>query len=224
MKRTRFTLIELLVVIAIIAILAAMLLPALQQARGRAHSSSCQSKLKTLTAWVAIYCGDNNDNSPGNHMAREFIHKYPSPGYVWEDLRKYGNYKSEYQLDQATDWLCPSDKEYGNLYKVGNFYSVGYGWILTQWVRRDGGNKRTALMFKAGSLKQPSRVGLMGDVKGFIAGGPLYGTHSLGYNINYLDGHVAYDKANATPLNFRWDTSTIPDLFSTQVMSPPRYL
>lgn len=222
--KKQFTLIELLVVIAIIAILAAMLLPALQQARERAYSSSCQARLKTLASWVAFYCGDNKDNSPGNHMAHEYIHKYPAAGYVWEDLRKYGNYNSQYHLDQATDWLCPADREYGNRYKVGNFYSVSYGWILCQWVWRDGGNKRTALIFKAGSLNQPSRVGLMGDVKGLVAGGPLYGTHSRGYNINYLDGHVGFHKANAKQLHLRYDTATVPDLFSSQVLSPARYL
>lgn len=225
MKRTRFTLIELLVVIAIIAILAAILLPALQQARERAYSSSCQSKLKTLAAWVAIYCGDNNDNSPGTRMTSEYIHKYPVQGFVWEDLRKYGNYKSQYLLDEAKDWLCPSDKEYGNRYKIGSFYSVGYGWIMCQWVWRNGGSKRTALIFKAGSLKQPSRVGLMGDVKTFFTGGGLLNvTHSGGYNINYLDGHVAHHKASSKALHQRFDSGTVPDLFSDQVKNPARYL
>ncbi len=64
-KQNSFTLIELLVVIAIIAILAAMLLPALNKARGKAQEIKCTSNLKQLGVYGQFYTGDYSGYLPG---------------------------------------------------------------------------------------------------------------------------------------------------------------
>jgi prepilin-type N-terminal cleavage/methylation domain-containing protein len=217
--RQAFTLIELLVVIAIIAILAAMLLPALASAKQRAWTIACNSNLHQISLGMTMFADDNGGRYPQSGGSIAWNLAYPDePTNSWmQQIFSYTQNTNVYR--------CPANKLLPETAqsRFNYFNGVRAAFVTSdpdpaKWHFAAVDTKRillpTALVLSGDTLDFDKDDSDKDDYSQNCVGGPANGlpweewqAHSLGQNILFSDGHAKWYRGyNTNEMTFRYDS------------------
>ena len=205
--KSGFTLIELLVVIGIVALLAALLLPALSAAKAKAQSTSCLNHLRQLQMAFQGYSDDDQDKIAGNVANRT---SSKAGAWVTGNVQIFGaNYEknvsegSLYQhIKSKAVYRCPSTKAFVRD-SAGNPVPHNRSYSMSVWL---GSNVKKSGPKKTTQIRSPTQVFVFIDENAVSIDNGTFGIHeqskadnywnlpaarhSLGCNLSFADGHV----------------------------------
>lgn len=189
----RFTLIELLVVAAMIAMLCALLLPALAKARDAGKKISCIGNLKQLGVAVNMYISDNRDWLPSG---TRYYDPYYRQGYIMNYLGKWDERDDIYRNSNGfrSVLTCAANPKRFFANSTSGFGNFSYGVNYYMFT----GTPFGYVKLSGPIVRRAAAIGVMTDADEYLVSIPTVGPpaprHNGGVNILFLAGNVSWRK------------------------------